>query len=308
MTNHKFNPPNLNDTKDLLNDLFTQVKSKESELAGGVAQELKKGATAIKLLKATTVTFGDPLSRLIPLTLEGFEYKGVQLNYEIQQLMNQYDFYSMVVSIDPRPQPSVLISSLECQLDFGPKGIDEPIVHRIIPDSKWQTVVNAGVSLNLGLDANFDGRIQVDASELNRIANLPDYDQFRASVETKDKFKLFIVLDGLNYQLGKFNLFVQGEDNSQCYWRIEKPEIQDKSTVKFDIIFKVPKGWKSIDLIGSVWIEPDIDWLVGEIGDVISALPSYLRDLFGSRDRAAKSFAVGKKEEWINLILPKAII
>lgn len=304
MTNQKFNSPNLDDAEDLLNDLFEEVKSKESELAGGETQELRRGATAVQRLKETTVTFGNPRSKLIPLTVEGFKAKGVELNYGIQQLMNQYDFYSMVVSIDPKPQPNVLISSLECHLDFGAKANEQPIVYRIIPDSKLRTLVNAGVSLNLGLDANLDVGVGVDASELIKIANLPDYDRLKAIVGTKDELKAFIVLDGLNYKFGKFNLFAQGEDNSECYWRIEKPEIQDKSTVKFDIIFQVPKGWNSIDLIGKVWIEPSIDWLNGELSKVLQDLPAYLKDIFGSEEKAAKRFAVGKKEIW-NIKLPK---
>ncbi|CAD5982960.1 hypothetical protein [Planktothrix agardhii] len=308
MTNQNFYSPDFDQAKELLNDLFEEVKSKESQLSGGTAKELTRGATAIKRLQETQVKFTDPRSRLIPLTVEGFKAKNVELNYDIQQLMKRFDFYSLVVSVEPKPQPSVVISRLECQLDFRTEGDQQPIVHRIIPDSKWQTVVNAGIILNLGLDANLDVGVGVDASELTKITNLPDYEKFKANVHIKDEFKALIVLEGLNYQCGKFNLFAQGEDNSQCYWRIEKPEIQDKSTVKFDIMFKVPKGWDSIDLVGQVWIEPSIDWLNGELGDVIQALPSYLKNVFGSKDKAAKSFAVGNKEEWINLILPQAIL
>ncbi|GGA24478.1 hypothetical protein [Okeania sp. KiyG1] len=310
MTNHKFNLPNFDDAEDLLNDLFEAVRSKESELAGGEIQELKRGATAIQRLKETTVKFGNPRSRLIPLTAKGFEAKGIELNYEIKQLMKQFDFYSMVVSIDPKPQSSVLISKLECQLDFSPQGKEEVIVHRIIPNSKWQTVLKTGVNLNLGLDANLEVGFGVDVSEFTKIVNLPDYDKLKANIGTNNELKTFIVLDSLNYRLGKFNLFAQGEDNSRCYWRLEKPEIQDKSTVKFDIIFKVPKGWESVDLIGNVWIEPSIDWLNGELIDVMSTLPDHLKNLFGSKDKAAKSFAVGVKEEWIGekqIILPKRL-
>jgi hypothetical protein len=313
MTNQKFNPPNFNDAKKLLDDLFDNVKSKESLLAGGKTQPLGRGATAVQRWRKTTVTFGDPRAKLIPLTLEGFKAEGVEVNYEIRQLMNQYDFYSLVVSVDPIPQPSVLISSLKCQLEFGEcqlesgeKSDQRPIIHSIFPQSKWQTVVNTGVKLDLGLDANLDVRVGVDASELTKITNLPDYDNFKASVGTKDKFKAVIVLDGLNYNFGKFNLFAQGEDNSRCYWRMERPEIQDKSTVKFNIIFKVPKGWESIDLISNVWIEPSIDWLNGELTDVIRDLPPYLKDVFGNKERAAKKFAVGIKEEWIKIILPNS--
>lgn len=308
MNTQKMNPPNLDETSRLINDLFEEIKSQESELAGGEAQELQRGETAVQRLKETTVQFSDPRGRLIPLTLEGFEAKGITLDYEVQQLMKQYDFYSMVVSVELRTQPSVIVSRLECQLDFRAKDNQTPIIHRLIPDSKWQSIVNAGVSLNLGLDANLEVEAGVDSSELTKIANLPDYGTLQAKVGTKDKFNAFIILDGLNYNLGKFTLVAQGEDNSQCNWRMERPEIKDKSTVKFDVVFKVPKGWKSIDLIGNVWIEPSIDWLNGELVDVIGALPPYLKDLFGSKEKASKSFAVGIKEEWIDkkkIMLPK---
>ncbi|MDY7006244.1 MAG: hypothetical protein SWX82_20545 [Cyanobacteriota bacterium] len=310
MTNQKFNPPppNFDKAEDLLNDLFKEVKRKEGKLAGGEAQNLGRGGTAVQRLKETTVTFSNPRHILIALTAEGFAAKGVELNYEIKQLMKQFDFYSMVMSIDLKPQASVLISKLECQLDFSPQGKDEPIVHRIIPGSKWQSVLKTGINLNLGLDANLDVGVGVDASELTKIVNLPDYDKLKANVGAKGEFKAFTILDGLNYKFGKFTIVAEGEGKSQCYWRIESPEIKDKSTVEFDIIFKAPKGQESIDLIGNVWIEPSIDWLYGELTHVMKALPDRLKDLFGSEDKAAKSFAVGVKEKWIGdkrIILPK---
>lgn len=303
MTNQNFNSPDFDQAKDLLKKLFEEVKSKESELAGGDIQELQKGATAIQRLQNTTVTFGDPRSKLIPLTVEGFKAKGMELNYETEQLMKQFDFYSMVISIDPKPQSNVLISKLECQLDFSSKDNQNPIIHQIIPNSKYQSLIKAGVNLSIGLNADLDIGVGVDASELTKIANLPDYDQFKANVGTKNTFKAWWILDNLNYNLGKFERFAQGEDNSQCYWRIEKPEIQDKSTVKFSIIFKVPKGLKSIDLIGKVWIEPNIDWLNSELKQIKNDLSSYLQNIFGSKKKASESFAVGMKETWHNIQL-----
>ena len=266
MTNQKFNSPDFDDTKDLLNDLFADVKRQESFLSGGIEEELTQGAIAIQRLQQTKVIFTNPDSRLIPLTVEGFKAKNVELDYEIQELMKRFDFYSMVISVNPQLQPSVLISSLKCKLKFGEKEQKSPLIHQIIPDSKWQNLVNAGVNLNLGLDANLDIGVGIDAAEL---ANLPDYDKLKASVGTKNEFKGFITLDGLNYKCGKFILVAQGVDDSQCDWEMQKPEIQEQSTIRFNIIFKVPKGWESIDLIGEVWIEPSIDWLHGELIYVI---------------------------------------
>lgn len=305
MTNHKFNSPDFDNTEDLLNELFQEVKSQESHLSGGIEEELTQGASAVQRLKETKVTFTNPDSRLISLTVEGFKAKNVELDYEIQELMKRFDFYSMVISVNPQFQPSVLVSSLKCNLKFGEKEKKSPLIHHIIPDSKWQSLVNAGVNLNLGLDANLDIGVGIDASELAKVANLPDYDKLKASVGTKDEFKAFITLDGLNYKCGKFSLVAQGVDDSQCCWEMQKPEIQEQSTIRFNIIFKVPKGWESIDLIGEVWIEPSIDWLTGELSHVIQTIPPHLKNIFGNKEKAAQKFAVGKKETWNNIKLPK---
>lgn len=296
MTNQKFNAPNLDQAEEFLRDLFEAVTTKESELAGGEAQELARGSSAVQMLKETNVTFGKPIP--IALTEEGFQVRKIELNPDIQDLMKNYDFYSMIVVVNPRPQPSVLISRLECQLDFGPKGINEPVVYRIIPNSKWKNIVNAGVKINMGLDGDLDVAVGVDDDQIPIINQLPNSQEFKAKVNIDNALKSFLVLEGLSYQLGKFDLFAQGEHNSECFWRIERPEIKGQSEVKFNIVFHVPKGCKSIDLVGKVWIEPSIDWLNGELVHVMKALPSFLKDLFGSKEKAAKSFAVGKKVTW----------
>ncbi|MDD1433451.1 hypothetical protein MEO42_20565, partial [Dolichospermum sp. ST_sed6] len=68
MTDQKFNSPDFDDTEDLLNELFQEVKSQESHLSGGIEEELTQGAIAVQRLQQTKVTFTNPDARLIPLT------------------------------------------------------------------------------------------------------------------------------------------------------------------------------------------------------------------------------------------------
>lgn len=301
-------PPNLEEAQQLLTDLLEEVTRQSADLAGGQAEELARGKTAVQCLKETTVTFGDPRSRLIPLTTEGFESQGVELNYQTRQLMNQFDFYSLVLSVNPRPQENVIISRLECKINFHSEGNEAPIVHRLCPDSEWQWIVKSGVEISLGLDANLDIQVGVDAADLSKLVNLPQYNEFKANVGTKDRFNAFTVLEGLKYQLGTFELFAQGKDCSECFWRIEKPKLLGRSQIEFNLILKVPKGWEAIAFTGEVWIEPDVDWWNRELGDAIDALPGYLKDKFGSERSIARSFAVGQKEEWVGrhqIVLPR---
>jgi hypothetical protein len=74
--------------------------------------------------------------------------------------------------------------------------------------------------------------------------------------------------------------------------------------VKFGIVFKVPKGTESITLQGTVWAEPDLNWLTADIRDVFANLSENLKQLLKQKNDAASHFSRGDAEKW-ELNLPK---
>ncbi len=100
-------------------------------------------------------------------------------------------------------------------------------------------------------------------------------------------------------------MIAQGNGSSNCYWRIEKPDIQKIATVQFAIVFKVPKGCKFINVRGIVWAELNIDWLFEDVRDVFSELSDRFKNLFKVKEEAASRLACGAAEMW-TLTLPKA--
>lgn len=298
----KITPPNPEEAQALLLSLFEEVKKQEGTLSGG--KQLGDGATAVESVLQTQVSFGNPRDNLILLTEKIFQDTGVELtSFYRQQMRDTYNFYYMTVTVDLSPKPSAKFWRLCCQLDFHPKGESEPIIQTIFPESKWRTVMKWGVGMNLGLNANLDWSLGVDASKLAEIAHLPG--ELKANVASKNEMRAFIVMDDYPYEAGRFEIFAQGSGSSKCFWRIEKPELQKMATVKFAIVFKVPKGCKSIDLSGIVWAEPNINWLFENIEVVFSALSERLKNLFPDREKAASSLARTASEQW-TLTLPKA--
>ncbi len=292
----KIPPPDPQETESLLADLFEEVKKWEGTLAGG--RTLGVGATAVESLMQSKVSFGNPRDKLILLTEETFKESGVELiNIYQQQMRDTYDFYYMTLTVDLRPKPCTKFWRLCCQLDFGPKGEQEPIVETIFPQSKWQPVMNWGVGMNLGLNENLDWSVGVDASKVAEIAQLPG--DLKANVASKNSLKALIVLPDYAYEAGRFEIIALGAGNSTCFWRIEEPTIQKMLVVKFMIVFKVLKGTQSISLRGDAWAEPNINWLYEDIRDVFGELGDRFKNLFRRRDEAASKFAcVAPPEEW----------
>ena len=300
----RISPPNLQESDTLLASLFEEVKKYSSFLSGG--KKLPMSAQAVDNLLQTKVSFGSPRNKLILLTEETFQESGTKLSSIYQQQMrDEYDFYYMTVPVELRPKPGAQFRLLCCELDFSPKGENEPIVQTIFPQSKWRTVMSWGVGMDLGINEDLEWSVGVDASKVAEIANLPA--NIKANVATKNGLKAFIVLREYNYEVGRFEITALGEGNSTCYWYIQDPNLQKMGTVEFAIVFKVPKGTKSINLRGVAWAEPNMNWLTADVRDVFSELADGLKELLQRKDKAASKFARGDAEEW-TLTLPKATI
>ena len=278
----KLSCPNLEEADALLSELFEEVQKWEGPLAGGT--KLGMGAKAIESLRQSKVSFGHPRDRLIRLTEDTFKNSGTELNDFYKQQMGEWDFYSMRLTVDLRPEPAAKFWRLTCELDFEPKGKGEPIVQTLFPTQQWRSLMSFGVGMEVGLNGNLDWAIGVDSSELDRLLELLP-EELQANVSSKNDFKTFMAITGYRYELGRPEILTNGEGNSTCYWRIQDNQLQKIGTAKFGIVFKVPKGTASIRLLGTAWAEPDLNWITGDIRDVFGDLSDRLKQLLRQKFR-----------------------
>lgn len=303
MSDDKPIPPDFQESELLLNELFSNVRDLTNKRAGGTA--LSPAAVAIQNLQETKVTFGNPQDNLISLTEKALHNSGIVLTSIRQQQMSQsHDFYYMTLTVDMRPKPGAHFKSLACELNFGPKGPAEPIVQTIFPSTKWREVMQWGGGMHLGLNGNLDWEVGIDATNVANITGLPA--NLKAAVANKNEMKSFIVVPDFSYDLGRFEIAAAGEGNSECYWHIQDAELQKSISVKFGLVFKVPKGTESVTLLGRAWAEPSMNWLTGNISDVRRELSQRLQDIFKKQEAESRKMARGAAEEWI-LPLPKSI-
>ncbi|MFO7682722.1 MAG: hypothetical protein R6X34_22015 [Chloroflexota bacterium] len=294
--------PDFDQSNTLIDELFADVTKWEGSLAGG--QKLKVGGSALDSLKETKVQFGNPKDNLIAITEAALHNSGLAVtSIRKQQMDTDYDFYYLTLTVDMRPKPGAVFKSLTCELNFGPKGPDEPIVQAIFPSSKWHDVMQFGGGMSLALDGNLDWQVGVDASQIANVTGLPA--DVKAGVVNKNEMNSFIVMPDFSYSLGRFDIAASGEGNSECYWHIEDPDLQKSVSFKFGVVFKVPKETESITLIGLAWAEPNMSWLTANIKNVFRDLSEKLQNILRKRDDASKELAKGAAEEWV-LKLPKA--
>ncbi|MBD1898902.1 hypothetical protein NDI44_06850 [Trichocoleus sp. DQ-A3] len=300
------NPPDLNEADNLLKTLLNDVQRAEGTLAGGEARRIGKAEAAVSSLFKTEVRFGTPKDKLRRLTEEIFQESGAELTPMFKrQMQEQYDFYYMAVPVIMKPEPGVQFVQLACELDFGPKGSDEPIIQTIFPTDKWRDVMNFGVGMNVGLDGSLSWNIGVDSTNLPEVLKRFSGD-LQAKIANKDEFKAFIAIPEYKYQLGRSEITALGESSPTCYWYIQDPELQKMTSMEFATVFKVPKGTESITLKGIAWAEPNMNWLTMNVEHVFRRLTDNLKNLLTHDGKAIPDLSRGVEETW-TLTLPKPI-
>jgi hypothetical protein len=305
MNTVSFSAEDLQESHALLDQLFDEVRSEEDVLAGGT--KLGRGGAALQSLRETKVLFGTPLDNLTHLTPKLFQSVGAELS-EIRkrQMRSDFDFYYMTLTVSMQPGRGAQFTRIECELDFGPKGLSEPIVQSIFPKNEWKEVLIWGGSMKMGLNGDLESVAGVDMNALPKdlLENLPG--QIKTKISNKNKLKAFIAIPDYAYKLGKSEIAAMGEGNSRTFWRVENPELKEVQTVQFGIVFKVPKGTTSIVLIGKVVVQPDIPWLVANVRDVFENLSTKLKALLRRRDdkrSEAERLLIGDHEKW-EIMLP----
>lgn len=294
--------PNFQESDELLSDLLDEVQRWEGTLAGG--SKLGLGAAAVTNLKDSKISLGNPKEKLTLLTEANFQETGTELsNIYRQQMQEQYSFYYLTLKVELRPKPTAQFWRLICELDFGPKGEQEPILQSVFPNEKWRSVLRAGVGMDVGLNGNLDWTAGVDTSALAAVLEqVPG--EIKGEITNKNELKAFVAMPAYKYEFGLFEILTTGV-GSTAYWRIQDEALKKTGMVEFATVFKVPKAIQELELVGKAWVEPDVNWLFADVRDVAGELSDRFKKLFRNKEEAASRFARWDAEKW-QLQLPKA--
>jgi hypothetical protein len=298
----KLPSPGLQESDELLSELLEEVQRWEGTLTGGT--KLGSGAAAVTNLKDSKVSLGNPKDKLTLLTEATFQETGTELSsiYR-QQMQDQYDFYYLTLRVELRPKPTAQFWRLICELDFGPKGEQEPILQSVFPNEKWRSVLSVGVGMDIGLNGNLDWTAGVDTSALTAVLEqVPG--EIKGEITNKNEFKAFVAMPAYKYEFGLFEILTTGV-GSTAYWRIQDEALKKTGMIEFATVFKVPKAVQELELVGKAWVEPDVNWLFADVRDVAGELSDRFKQLFRNKEEAASRFARWDAERW-QLQLPKA--
>ena len=296
------NPLSISDyegSRAFLDDLLSAVTAEEGTLAGGEAEELYEGGTAVQGLRETKITFGHPLHRLTRLTPKLFKALNIELDPLLQKQRQSYEFYYMIMPISLSPKRGATFERVECELKFGPDGLKSPIVETIFPQTKWRSVLSWGGGMSLALNGRLDWEIGLPDNDtlqqVQQLAGIPT-----ANIKTNNEMKAHILVPDYSFQMGRVETNATGVGNSYCRWRIEDPQLEQTESANLVVVFKVPKEIETIELTGIVTAETKMSWLTTKLNHLFDDLADHFKALWQPQAR----LPIGIKESW-TLPLPE---
>lgn len=287
------NFPNLEVADDTLQALLAETERLEKTNPFESGRSVSK--TAVNSLFQTRVSFGNPRNELIALTKDRFAAMNIELTpiYALQ-LENEFDFYAMSLNVNLQPQLGAVFKLLGCRLQFRVGAEESPIIQTIFPQNQWQSVINWGGSLKLGLTGSLNweaGVAMPDTSSLAEIA--PD---LQAKIKNENEMNSFIVMPSYQYEIGRLDIAAGGEGGADCFWQMQSPDLQKSTSIKLNVVFKVPKGTQSIELSGLAYAEPKLSWLVASLQAIRHSISETLSTILQREDTS--KLARGVEEQW----------
>ena len=287
----------LQQAQQILKELQGEVAREEGTLAYG--QKLGLGGEALAALRETNISFGNPYDNLVRLTPELFDAAGVSLNaLQRRQMGESFDFYYMTLVASLLPRRGAQFQLVECQLDFGPDEI--PIVQTIFPQARWRPVLQWGGGMALGLNGNLDWEAGLPEDAMRALSSIAGAPQ--ANIKNQNELKAHIVVPDYSFRLGRPEITATGEGNAYAIWRFQNPELHETHSIRFIVVFKVPRGLEQIELAGRLVVEPRMSWLTAQLTDVFSELSDRFQAILRKRDgerEGAERLPIGAHEKWL---------
>jgi len=150
-----------------------------------------------------------------------------------------------------------------------------------------------GGGMNLALNGRLDWEIGLPDNEalqeVTKLAGAPV-----ANIKTNNEMKAHILVPDYSFEMGRVETSATGVGNNYCRWRIEDPQLERTEAANFIIVFKVPKGTKTVELTGIVTADTKMSWLTAKLNNVFGDLADRFKALWQPNAR----LPIGVKEKW----------
>jgi hypothetical protein len=207
------------------------------------------------------------------ITDEDFLTRDVDPPIRFKRLAKTYNFYWLYFPIALFPRRHWAFNLIEVRIEFN-RGSSvahaRPAAHQILPDKKFETLLQTRQSLEIGIDENFEfsvytgnlaGQLGAPGGELN------------LGADVKTAAGMGMVAGPFMYRIKRAAIDHTPVGMAKVFWRLDGPELFEENTPPLVVVAQVPKETKEVTVSAEMQAYRHRNYLSTDIRDFLGELP-----------------------------------
>jgi hypothetical protein len=247
-------------------------------VSGAAQPEAEAGRKVREMIndQARLAAFPD----LYRITEEDYLARNQTAPVKVSELIRQHRYYWLRIPIGLAPQAPWSFNKIEVRIEFNP---DEPAAHlrpkawQILPNRKFQKMLEAHQKLEIGLDENFEF-----AASSGELAGEAGKAKGKLSLGAAAKASVGggVILGPFEYQLKRALIEHNALGMEWVFWRLDGAEFFQEDAPELIVIAQVPSETTSVKVSARLQAYRNFNLLTGDLTLVVKQLPKALREYF----------------------------
>jgi len=212
------------------------------------------------------------------ITDKDFLTRDLEVPVPFKQLTEKYDFYWLYFPISLFPRRDWFFNLLEVRVEFNPGDENphmRPRAYQILPNNKFQTLLEARDSLEIHIDENF--QFSADTGDL--VAQmLANQGPMQAGVDAEAVAEAGIVAGPFVYTVKRAKIRHTPTGMEEVFWRLDGAEFFQEDDLKLIVIAQVPKSAGNMTIEAQMQAYRRFDYLGSDIQSVVRQLPKLYKN------------------------------
>ncbi len=268
------------DRTALLMEAANQLDALQGFLGG---EEAGKGETAVGTLTRSFTEdharFGD-LPNMYKITDEYYVSLGLKVPYSFTQLTQNCNFYWLDLPLNLYPKHNWAFRRLEVAIEFNPHATKDgtrPKSYQILPDQKFQTLVELHGNFEVKLDANFEFNVSTGSIP---VTMGPVQGNLEAGAGAKVGGGMGLVIPPYVYSIKQAKIEHSDTGIEEVRWLIDGPEFFQENKPRLTVIIQVLKGAKELKIAAAMQAYRYFKFARADLQEAVKELPRKIKEFF----------------------------
>jgi hypothetical protein len=217
---------------------------------------------------------------IVELEERHFTEHGLTVPIQFKDLSKQYKFYWIYFPITLFAAPNMPFHKLECAVEFNPGTTDahlRPRAHLILPDRKFQQLLELKDSIELQIDEDFEfsadtGALDVQVGQVKAKA--------KAGVEAKAAGKFGLMVGPFTYCLKKALIEHSPIGAEKVFWRLSDTTLFHEDEPTLIVVLQVPRTVKRIEVAAAMQAYHQFNLAAAGLAEALSYFRKRLATFF----------------------------